>query len=248
MLVTIIPHMTSQFIFLTQEEIDKPIYKILKFDYLLEMFSSRRNTLLNPSKWDDPYENLFLNSKVEFITGVYLQSELGKSIFSQCWSFTKESDAMWRIYSQDNNSVKISTTPRKLFSSLFSIDNNIQKVFVGKVKYIKSLDLHSLYDINAKNWVFEEGGLGICKTLLYKRYPFKHENEVRLIYNTFINAEKQILKYDFNPDILIDKIVFDPRLDYSIFKERKIRLKELGFKKTTIKSNLYKLPVYNVIK
>lgn len=212
------------------------------------MFSSRRNTLLNPSKWDDPYENLFLNSKVEYINGVSLQSELGKSIFSQCWSFTKESDAMWRIYSHDNNAVKISTTPRKLFSSLFNIDNNIQKVFVGKVKYIKSLDLQSLYDTNAKNWVFEEGGLGICRTLLYKRYPFKHENEVRLIYNTFINAEKHILKYDFNPHILIDSIVFDPRLDYPLFKERKVRLKELGFKKTIIKSNLYKLPVYNVIK
>lgn len=240
--------MTTQFLFLKPDEIDKPIFKILSIEYLLEMFSTQKNTLLNPSKWEDPYENLFLNSKISILNGLYLKSQLGKSVFCQSWSLTKESDAMWRIYSQDRNSVKISTTPRKLFNSLFEIDNDIQKVFVGKVKYIKSLDLQTLYADNAKSWIFEEKGVGICKSLLYKRYPFKHENEVRLIYNTFLNAEATILKYDFNPAELIENIVFDPRLEYSKFKNRKEQLKSLGFKKTIIKSNLYKVPIYNTIK
>lgn len=106
--------MESQFIYMNSNEIDKPIFKVLKFDYLLDMFLTKRNTLLNPSNWDDPYENLFLNSEVEFKSGLCLKSELGKSIFCQSWSSLKESDAMWRIYSPDNNSVKISTTPRKI--------------------------------------------------------------------------------------------------------------------------------------
>ena len=194
------------------------------------------------------YENLFLNSKIEFAGGTYLQSELGKSIFCQCWSFTKESDAMWRIYSQDHNSVKISTTPRKLITSLLEINNNYNKTFIGKVKYLKSPDLKLLFEQNAKNWVFEEGGLGHSKTLLHKRYPFKHENEIRLIHSTFINAERDILKYEIDPNNLIDNIVFDPHINYVKFKERKQNLRELGFKKTIIKSNLYKDPVYNSIK
>ena len=240
--------MESQFLNLKPKELDKPIFKILKFDYLLDIFENNLNTLLNPSVWDDPYENLFLESKVEVTKGLLLKSELGKSIFCQSWSFIKESDAMWRIYSPDNNSVKISSTPRKLITSLSEIDEDSNKVFIGKVKYMKSKDLKSLYLNNSKKWFYEKFGTGNAKSLLYKRYPFKHENEVRLIYNTFINAEKQILKYPVNPNILIDNIVFDPRLKYQEFRKRKNRLKKLGFNKTIIKSNLYKMPTYNIIK
>lgn len=183
--------MESQFLKFKSTELDKPIYKVLKFDYLVEMFQNNLNTLLNPSIWDDPYENLFMESKIEITNSLFLKSELGKSIFCQSWSFTKDSDAMWRIYSPDNNSVKISSTPRKLLKSLKEIDQDLNKVFIGKVNYLKSTELKSLYLNNSKKWVFEELGIGNAKSLLYKRYPFKHENEVRLIYNTFINAEKK---------------------------------------------------------
>jgi hypothetical protein len=240
--------MESQFLKFKSTELDKPIYKVLKFDYLVEMFQNNLNTLLNPSIWDDPYENLFMESKIEITNGLFLKSELGKSIFCQSWSFTKDSDAMWRIYSPDNNSVKISSTPRKLLKSLTEIDQDLNKVFIGKVNYLKSTELKSLYLNNSKKWVFEELGIGNAKSLLYKRYPFKHENEVRLIYNTFINAEKKILKYTITPNDLIDNIVFDPRLKYSEFRKRKDFIKELGYNKTIIKSNLYKMPNYNIIK
>ncbi len=240
--------MESQFLNFKSTELDKPIYKVLKFDYLVEMFQNNLNTLLNPSIWDDPYENLFMDSTIEFVNGLSLKSELCKSMFCQSWSFTKESDAMWRIYSPDNNSVKISSTPRKLLKSLTEIDENSNKVFIGKVKYLKSIDLKSLYLNNSKKWLFEELGIGNAKSLIYKRFPFKHENEVRLIYNTFINAEKKILKYPIIPNNLIDNIVFDPRLKYSEFSKRKDYIKELGYNKTIIKSNLYKMPNYNIIK
>jgi hypothetical protein len=242
--------MKSQFIYMNNSEIDKPIYKVLKFDYLIDMLENNRNTLINPSEWQelDPFENLFLNSKIEFKSGITLQSELGKSVFCQSWSYTKESDAIWRIYSPDKNSVKISSTPRKLFNSLFSIENNINKVFIGKVKYLKSIDLKKLYHDNSKKWVLEENGIGNCKTLLYKRYPFKHENEVRLVYNTFENFNETLLKYEINPNEIIDNVVFDPRINYSDFKARKNIIKDLGYNKSIIKSNLYKLPIYNTIK
>jgi hypothetical protein len=239
--------MNTQFINIKPNEIDKPIYRILSFEHLIEMFENGRNTLLNPAKWEDKHENIFLNSTLE-VNGLQLKSELGKSMFCQCWSFTRESDTMWRAYSPLKNSVKISSTPRKLLSGLFEIDNNIQKVFVGKVKYLTSPKLEKLYRENAKEWIFEQGGLGKSKTLLYKRYPFKNENEVRLIYNTFTNAERLVLKYDFDPHFLVDNIVFDPRIDYSDFKSKKLSLQDLGIKKSIVKSNLYKSPNFNIIK
>lgn len=192
----------------------------MTFEHLVDMLESKRNTLLNPSKWKDKHENLFLNSIIE-ISGLQLKSELRRSMFCQCWSFTKESDTMWQAYSPNNNSVKISSTPRKLLSGLFELDPNIHKVFVGKVKYLTSSKLEKLFQEKAKDWVFEQGGLGKSKTLLYKRYPFKSENEVRLIYNTFTNFQQQILKYDFDPYQLITDIVFDPNIDYLEFKSKK---------------------------
>lgn len=116
------------------------------------------------------------------------------------------------------------------------------------MKYIKSIDLKALYIENSKKWVFEEGGIGICKSMLYKRYPFHHEKEIRLIYNTFLNTDTSILKYDIKPIDLIDNIVFDPRLNLSDFKNKKSLLKEVGYDKLIIRSNLYKLPIYNIIK
>jgi len=239
--------METQFINLKPNEIDKPIYRIISFEHLIELFEFNRNTLLNPEKWEDKHENIFLNSTIE-ISGLQLKSELGKSMYCQCWSFTKESDTMWRAYSPLKNSVKISTTPRKLLQGLFQIDNNIQKVFVGKVKYLTTSKLETLFKENAKDWIFEQGGLGKSKTLLYKRYPFKNENEVRLIYNTFANFERLVLKYECDPNYLVDSIVFDPRIDYSDFKAKKIKLLELGIKKRIVKSNLYKSPNFNIIR
>jgi len=247
MLSAIFHEMESQFINLKPNEIDKPIYRILSFEHLIEMFQSKRNTLLNPAKWDDKHENLFLNSTLE-INGLQLKSELGKSMFCQCWSFTKESDTMWRAYSLHKKAVKISSTPRKLLSGLFQVDNNIHKVFVGKVTYLTSSKLEKLFNENAKDWVFDQEGVGKSKTLLYKRYPFKNENEVRLIYNTFINADKLVLKYDFDPFHLVDNIVFDPRIDYSDFRTKKLELREIGFTKGIVKSNLYKSPNFNIVK
>ncbi len=239
--------METQFINLKSHETDKPIYRIMTFEHLKEMFQSKRNTLLNPSKWRDKHENLFLNATIE-ISGLQLKSELGKSMFCQCWSFTKESDTMWQAYSPNKNSVKISSTPRKLLSGLFELDQNIHKVFVGKVEYLTSLKLEKLFKEDAKDWIFEQGGLGISKTLLYKRYPFKSENEVRLIYNTFIDPKREILKYDFDPSQLVNEIVFDPNIDYLDFKSKKIKLRELGLKNNIVKSNLYKSPKFNIIK
>lgn len=93
--------------------------------------------------------------------------------------------------------------------------------------------------------ILDQTGFGQALTLLFKRTPFKHENEVRLIYNSQGKVNGDLYKFEIEPFGLIDDIVFDPRMDYKKFKEEKRNLRKLGFKKRIVKSNLYKVPKFN---
>jgi hypothetical protein len=43
---------------------DLPIFRVLPFKYLLDMFKHRKLVLTRPSKWDDPFENFLVKVKV----------------------------------------------------------------------------------------------------------------------------------------------------------------------------------------
>jgi|TARA_B110000037_G_C16812918_1_gene380444 hypothetical protein len=49
-------------IFLTDEELDKNIYRVFSFKRLKEIFDTKKVTLVKPKRWNDPFENFILNS------------------------------------------------------------------------------------------------------------------------------------------------------------------------------------------
>lgn len=62
--------------------------------------------------------------------------------YGQCWSLTKDSDAMWRIYSNHKDGVRIKTTVGKLISELEQTRGMIAVVpYFGKVKYYSKMKL-----------------------------------------------------------------------------------------------------------
>lgn len=158
---------------------------------------------------------------------------------------------MWRIYSPKNNGARITTTPRKLLQSLF-IDTGNQvndySCFLGKVDYYTTTKLQEHLDKNALNWLIEPSGKGLTQSLLFKRIPFKHENEVRLLINTKFKGERgeNLYRYRFNPLDVIDDIVFDPRIDYNEFQNYKAQLRQFHFTKRIVKSKLYDMPKFTI--
>ncbi len=111
------------------------IYKIIPLDRLFELFTKRKNVLVHPRKWFDPFE--------KFI-GKIVPLNYENNFYGQCWTLQKASDAMWRIYSPERiyypkwESVRIRTTAIKLIDSLNSnLDKraNVQ-IFIGKVRYL----------------------------------------------------------------------------------------------------------------
>jgi len=115
-----------------------PVYR------LLEIFKQEQNTLLKPNLWDDPFENFILKGLGRLSNGMTVSLGMRDFLYGQCWTLHRESDAMWRIYSPDKNGVKVRTTIKKLFESLYNaIPSRLRDVscFIGKVEYFKKEDI-----------------------------------------------------------------------------------------------------------
>jgi hypothetical protein len=249
--------MKDNLIFLTEADLDKPIYRIFNFERLLEIFKEQKLTLVKPKLWDDPFENFILNSIGVMSDGREFTNDLRDKFYGQCWSLTKESDAMWRIYSPDKDSVKVKTTIRKLFTPLFDIGGHHTKMngivynlstFVGKVKYETTKNLTNMLkdEDRMKGKLLDQSGHGQASTFYFKRKAFKHENEIRIMFNSNHNQLSDIFRYSINPYELFEQIVFDPRMSIDDFNFHKQELKNIGFKNSVIQSGLYKIKQFKI--
>jgi len=253
--------MTDNLIFLTDTELDKPIYRIFSFERLEEIFQENVLTLVKPKLWDDPFENFILNSTGQLPDGREFQIGFRDNFYGQCWSLTKESDAMWRIYSPEKNKdyqgVKVKTTIRKIFTPLFREGGQYKKIsgtsynlssFVGKVKYENTKSLISMLkdEERMSGKIFDQSGWGQASTFFYKRLAFRHEKEVRLIYNFQKGNQFDTFKFVIDPIETFDEIVFDPRMTDSNYNEKKNQLLKWGYTKKIIQSGLYKLKTFTI--
>ncbi|AZG33589.1 DUF2971 domain-containing protein [Shewanella psychromarinicola] len=224
-------------------DIDKKIYRVMTVERLLEMFETSQNVLVQPSLWDDPFENFLFNTPVLRKNGDEYISILRDRAYGQCWSLNIESDAMWRIYSPGKNGVKIQTTVRDLFNSLYRSVSEYPKIscFIGKVDYHSKSKLTSLAKEVRDNGGHIGGSFNQAKSLLMKRVAFKHEKEVRLIYLDPKNStERNIYPYHFNPLLNVKSMTFDPRMNESLYRVYKKHIESLGFSGKIIQSGLYK--------
>ncbi len=237
----------ENYIYLSQKEQNNNIYRIFKVERLIELFEQKINVLVKPEAWDDPFENFILNIPVNTKTGGKFKSELRNRGYGQCWTLNVESDAMWRIYSPHKNGVKIQTTIRKLFQSLYSVQPSYKNLscFIGKVKYYSKKGIDRVVADSLAGVKQFSGNLDQAKSLLFKRKAFSHEKEIRLIYlDPHNKSGASVYLYPCDPLMLIDRITFDPRMSPNLYKLYKNYLKTIGYKGTITQSGLYRLPQY----
>ena len=128
-----------------------------------------------------------------------------KSTLVNCWHQNEfESEAMWRLYSENNKGIAIQTTLQDLINS---IDD--ERVHISEVKYI---------DFQDKNLKPKDCVVNGHLSALLKRKSFEHEKEVRLFFqpendlNTLL-AEDYKYQYqliDINLSKLISKVYISP--------------------------------------
>lgn len=230
------------YINLEESLFDKPIYRIMPIQRVLQILEDKQLVLVKPKKWDDPFENALLASAFEMENGEKTSFAAKESVYGQCWTLHRETDAMWRIYSANKDGVRITTTPRKLLTALQESDPTYQSIrcFIGRVTYLSKTEL--LKKLGSINLMGTDGS-GVAESLLYKRKEFAHEREVRLIYS---GADDQRLgdTYPFavDPNGLFERLTFDPRMDPELKKAYWLAFKNKKYEGKITASALYKPP------
>lgn len=226
---------------------EQDIYRIFTLKRFKELVSTNRLVLVNPSKWDDPFENFFLNSNAVDSNNELISLEsIANSWYGQCWTFNRESDALWRIYSPDKDGVRVKTTIKKIFSNLWDSSNDFSRLiyFIGKVTYKKRSEIEEyMKHITFTKIAMGGQNINFAKLLCIKRPEFSHENEVRILIN---DVDKRIGKngcysVDFDYVNVIEEVCVDPRLTEDEFKNIKNKLIVLGCTVPIIQSDLYKI-------
>lgn len=229
-----------------ESEFDDHIYRIISYDRFLEIFDSCKNTLVKPKLWEDTFENFTLKSKLRYPDGSEIALDTHERLYGQCWTTSKASDAMWRLYSPDKRSVRIRTTIDKLLTSIdiANVDAAMTESCIGKVKYLSESKITS----QAKKAFSNNGQMSfgnLFRSLLVKRKAFSHEKETRLIHLDwgFKLPSEDIYKYEIEPHELITQVMIDPRISYEEFKNIKIDIEtKTGYQGDIKRSLLYRLP------
>ncbi|MEP6795900.1 MAG: DUF2971 domain-containing protein [Saprospiraceae bacterium] len=228
----------------------KFLFRIVTLQRLSD-FQNNKFVFVSPSKWTDPYEKAFLCAKYKFNENLYshpLFNNLGYKVFAQCWTASKQSEAMWRVFAPDKNGVIVKMSLKKLKTILTKISaDGLYDFYIGKVKYE---DEDSLYGMKADYQVWQsiaeskidDYTLGL---LLKKRKAFNVEDEFRIIAvkNNAIDDDpiksftiNGLLKY-------VEYLKFDPRMSDSEFESEKSKILTVFSKVKIIKSRLYNDPI-----
>ena len=230
---------------IAKSELDEHIYRIISLERLLELFVTKKNTLVKPKMWEDVFENFILKSRVKLLSGEIAEYNYHDHMYGQCWTLHKASDAMWRIYSSAKKGLRIRTTIRKLANSLEIAHPSLPefRCRIGKVKYLSEKKL-----MKVANSTFDDSGIGVdelFRSLLVKRRAFVHEREVRALYDEFDDNSfsSDLYRYEIDPHDLIEQIMIDPRRTYEEFLGiKEIIQKATGFRGEIRRSPLYTLP------
>lgn len=223
-------------------DISQNLYRYMSLAQFLSIVENKKLFLNKVKRWEDTWEGpddqlpMITDSGKEIIS----ESLITSSTVGQCWTYEKDSDAMWRIYSPDRQGIMIETN----VDSFFEI-NNLRMAVLAKVIYF-----------NKSNYIDKRTEISNNKSYRYagdmalKREAFKHENEVRLLvclqgYKEIENCwDIPVVGFEINPLSFIKSITFDPRADEWFVNTMKEYCKSKGFTCPTEKSALYEKNFY----
>ncbi|WP_394521250.1 hypothetical protein C1N60_00240 [Pantoea sp. SGAir0184] len=234
---------------INMKNLDIPIYRIFSFDRFKDLITEKQLVLVRPSMWDDPYENFILKTEVDCGNGVSASLEdLNLTWYGQCWTENDDTDAMWRIYSHDKTGVRVKTTARKLFSTVYKHTDRYAalKYFIGKVEYKDKSEIINFMNSITFTAMISGGQNKIFAELLcVKRTEFNHENEIRILVDDIDDNKgyNGLYKIDIEPNSLFDEVCLDPRLTNSDFSNLSLQIKSMGVSTKIIHSDLYKFNV-----
>ena len=217
------------------------IHKYIPLRFLLVLLREQKLIFRQVSSWEDPYENFFL--KQHFVQPGHRDpfvsvENLTKGLYGMSWTLQEETDSLWRIYSPDKMSVRISSTVEKLVETVCSEDDKWD-VWVNAVQY-KTYEeitewLGQIKTIKERGQFVEK----MNESFFIKRKAFEAEKEYRLVVN-YAEKIRPTVCFNCDPQKLITDILVDPRVNVYEFEAVKASLLYFGVKEERIrKSELY---------
>ena len=229
---------------------DESLWRVFPAERALQLFREKKNVLVAPSKWDDPFENFLARCLVPIENNQFASLEgLTRAFYGQCWCHSEaETDATWRIYvPEKQRGIRIRVRAGTLFDTVYSPKDQASSIrcFLGKVEYKSEPDLLSwLSALKVQQELLTPDNVNIAKTLLVKRSQFSHENETRLLYD--LPAEnyngEEIIKFDFDPSALVQHVLLDPRWSEAEAQLMERQIRCLGYEGPIEHSTLYSVP------
>lgn len=228
-----------------------PIYRCIHFERLLEMLLQKNIVLVKTKMWEDPYENFLFNTKIKVGSISTSLSSQADSIYGQCWTMKKETDAIWRIYSPTKRSVIIKTKISKLAKVVSDSETLLEDRFdtwrkaIAPVAYFSKNKMQNVIH-QYSSLVLPDPNIAF-DSLFTKRNEFRHEHEVRVIIQKrgqtpddyYKNGERKFVKLAIDPNDFIEEILLDPRINESQKNLYSNIFRSAGYKGKINKSNLY---------
>jgi hypothetical protein len=237
------------------DDLDQEVFRIDKIDRIEQMFSDNMLVLVRPAMWEDPFENFLLKcSAVEPDGTIVALDNLANSWYGSCWTLNSDSDAMWRIYSQKKDGIRLKSTVRKLAEAIWETQNLFSslKYFIGKVQYLPRTDIEKILQ-RTSFWNLAAGGQNsaFAETLLLKRTEFEHENEIRILACSSNDpldprTNGDLYKIPINSNYFIEELCIDPRLSDAEAETVKNKLQRFGYSGQITQSELYKLKITQI--
>lgn len=180
---------------------DKIIRRYTDVASLLHILTHKEITLLDPNTWDDKNDSKFME--------IYKSKEGIKSILVLCFTDAPETYHHWKVFAPGNAGVCIRFKKPEFLKCIDDVSN----VTHGKVDYKKLDDLRKISP-KTQDLPF------------IKRYPFRDEEEYRIIYVSKNNSQSfKNLKIDISS---ISRIVLSPWLHKSLADTLKKTLKSIN--------------------
>lgn len=222
------------------------IYKYMNAERALEFISTKNLCFVEPTLWNDPYENRFYIADYSNLQ----HYQPPQQIYATCTTLDQSSEAAWKVYSSENKGLASRCILFKFRRSLFIKElnqfatNNNYEFFEGKANYLfydSIIDNLHLKENNPNyNYFFKEFNLEkYLNLLLIKRQAFEYENELRYFFikNSKTSDNKIFISFE-NLD-LIEEIWYDKDCsEFEIKLIKKVCL-ENNIKKSINKFNLY---------
>lgn len=170
-------------------ESDSKLSRYVSFESFVNMVLKKQLAFVTYDTWQDPYEGFvikamqttegradilkwFENKKLNNLPPeicIQLLERFSKAVHLQSWTKSPETDALWRIYSHNGNSIRIETTRKNV--------EKIDSLKIFEVNYGQTNLERELGKIFVNNQIL------IHHAFLWKRNAFLHEKEIRLISN-----------------------------------------------------------------